>query len=96
MQQIIILLLISITCQAKGPFYDPTVQDLFKRDCITCHGGNTSLPNWLIYNIAFSNRDKIRTRAIDKKDMPLGGKLSDEDYNILKMWLDNGALEKDK
>jgi hypothetical protein len=35
----------------------------------------------------------FKDRVIIKKDMPSGGKLTTEEFNKIKCWLDNGAKE---
>jgi hypothetical protein len=42
------------------------------------------------YTEVFAKKDRIKARAIDKKDMPSSG-LSSSNISILQRWLDQGA-----
>jgi hypothetical protein len=73
--------------------YKTDVNPIITGKCATsgCHdasaAGNVKLTN---YNEVFAKKDRIKARAIDKKDMPSSG-LSSSDISILQRWLDQGA-----
>ncbi len=73
--------------------YISLVKPLIDSKCATsgCHdasaSGNVKLTN---YTEVFAKKDRIKARAIDKKDMPSSG-LSSSNISILQRWLDQGA-----
>lgn len=66
------------------------VKPIFKKSCGKCHPG--AGPDWQIYSVAFAKKDLIYDRVFVKKDMPIGGGLSDNDKKIIGKWLSDGAL----
>jgi uncharacterized membrane protein len=71
--------------------------------CISCHSANptddewTKAPNGVMYDTPqeIKNKvDKIMTRAVRSKNMPLGNKtkMTEEERTILKRWIIQGAV----
>lgn len=67
-------------------FYDKEVLPLLQEKCFSCHNGNP-LPNWTEYNLAVSKLTAINHRILIKKDMPLGGKLTEPELAIMAEWI---------
>jgi mono/diheme cytochrome c family protein len=72
--------------------------------CSRCHNGQSSLPNWMDYKIAFTDRHEIKRRIWDswkgayyKQSMPAGNSqecalITEQERNTLKSWvLEGGA-----
>lgn len=78
------------TAAAGGISY-ADVKPIFAARCTPCHAPGQPQPNWQDYATAFEKKENIRTRLFVKKDMPMGGKLSDDDAKIILAWLDAGA-----
>lgn len=68
------------------------VLPLFQSKCSACHNASSAVPNWMNYTAAAAKTVQLRDRVLVKKNMPLGGKLSDEELSLLEKWLDDGAL----
>lgn len=67
------------------------VQPIFKNRCSKCHQGRM---DWTQYEIAKSRALTIRTRVAVFKNMPpMGNEISDEERELIKKWVDGGALE---
>ncbi|MCM2280032.1 MAG: hypothetical protein NDJ89_18315 [Oligoflexia bacterium] len=73
--------------------YSGQILPLFKKHCSGCHNDDSSIPNWLTYKVAFERRERIYERVVVKKDMPLGGALSDEERELVGRWIRAGAPE---
>lgn len=59
-----------------------------------CHHGKPSL--WMNYETVKAAVDKgtFYDRVIDKKDMPKRKPLPAKEYELIKKWLENGALKQ--
>jgi uncharacterized membrane protein len=79
----------------KNPTYMDDIKPLFQAKCITCHNSTGPFPDWMNYEVVFNKKDAIKNRIVVKKDMPLGGTLTDEERNLIKVWIDKG-LKYDK
>jgi hypothetical protein len=77
--------------------YQEKILPLVKNNCQACHNETTTPPqfNWLDYKIASEHKQDIYNKVFVEKDpakkMPLGGDLSPEDADTLKLWLETGA-----
>ena len=80
---------------STSPTYKKDVKPIIQNRCSICHGGTTSLPNFLDYKTAFKYRDKIRKRVYVEKSMPPGNAtdITDKEREVIKNWVDNGAKE---
>lgn len=77
------------------PTYVDDIKPLFQNKCATCHNSTGPFPDWMNYELVFSKKDAIKDRIVVKKDMPLGGTLTDEERNLIKVWIEKG-LKYDK
>lgn len=69
---------------------------VFDQYCSLCHNENTGdmMPNWGSYEIVQSKKDRIYNRVVVQKTMPPEGMpFSEEAREMLKRWIDNGAVE---
>lgn len=74
--------------------YDDVVRpQVFEKICSLCHNGTNKLPNWLDYNVAYSNKARIYDRVVVRRDMPPsnGSTMTDAERNLVKQWIDAGA-----
>lgn len=75
--------------------YNTAIKPLMQKKCSTCHGQGSAFGNWMEYNQVFLKKDRILNRVVQKKDMPLGGTMTDGERKTFEKWLQEGALEGD-
>jgi uncharacterized membrane protein len=76
--------------------YESVQQIVISKQCLQCHsesGGNKGNLNLETYSSIRNNLNQIMFRVIEKNDMPEGG-LSQADYQLMKLWIESGAPEK--
>lgn len=77
--------------------YDCHIQYIIDKNCATsgCHNSsNEELYHLSTYENVYRMRMDIQKRAIIDKTMPKGGSLSNTEYDDLRDWINQGALEK--
>ena len=87
-----LLALVSLTTTSV-PTFTKDVKPIFDKRCSQCHNENWAEKNWLNYDTAVKNKDKIKDRVINKKDMPPANitEMLDAERNIIKDWLEKGT-----
>jgi uncharacterized membrane protein len=72
--------------------YTKDVKPLIQTHCSQCHNANWPDKNWLDYDIAFKNKDKIKLR-VENQTMPPGNftGISKEERNIIVNWVKQGG-----
>lgn len=67
--------------------------EVFDKYCIACHNETSGpmIPSWNDYNVVFAKKDRIWQRAIVLRNMPIGDPIPEEAYNLLKIWIEQGA-----
>ena len=77
----------------SGTTYTKDAKPIFEKHCSQCHNANWPDKNWLDYETAKKNKDKIKDRAVLQKSMPPGNptNMTDKERDILKQWIDEGA-----
>jgi len=78
----------------KNPTFTNPVQNIFANKCFICHN-KRSMPgkDWTKYEQAYKYRKRIYDRVIIRKDMPKGLTMTNEEREIIKKWIDQGAKE---
>lgn len=71
--------------------YAKDIKPLFEKKCGMCHNASSSIPNWLSYDVAAAKKDVIYTRVVEKKDMPMYAKMSDDERALVGKWVKDGA-----
>lgn len=71
--------------------YKETIKPIFQKRCAQCHNENWKDKNWLDYETAYKNRDKIRYRVWEVKNMPPSGDIPMIERVLIKKWVDKGA-----
>ena len=73
--------------------YIENIQPLFERRCSLCHNGGSTIPNWLVYEVAHNAKDLIRFRVFISKDMPLSNAtgMTEDERALVALWVDSGA-----
>ncbi len=69
---------------------------VFQPKCFSCHsaaGGNSAGLNLESFASASERLSTIRKRAVEQKNMPLGGSLSSDQLATLSAWIDAGGPE---
>lgn len=76
--------------------YESVRQTVIATQCLLCHSasaGNKGNLNLETYSNIKSNLNQIMFRVLEKKDMPEGG-LAESDFQLMKLWIESGAPEK--
>lgn len=84
----------SNTAQASiesGTSYQTSIKSIIEANCATsgCHSGAQS-PNFTSFANIQANAEKIKARTV-AKTMPPSGGLTDQQINLIKCWVDDGA-----
>lgn len=74
--------------------YKEDILPIVEAKCSTCHTSGWAAAYWGDYKTMSQAKDKISFRVLEKKDMPMGGKLSEEELNTIKLWIDIGTPEE--
>jgi len=72
--------------------YKKDALPIFQNRCSQCHNPS-AMPdkNWLEYDIAKSKKALILNRVWIKRDMPMGGNITEDERQIIKNWIEGGA-----
>lgn len=88
---ILLIFMVSLVSRAFGadPTYTKDIQPIFKNRCSKCHD---YLPqfNWQDYDIAYSERDKIKQK-VSSKEMPLGEDMPQSERDFIVEWVNTEA-----
>lgn len=77
-----------------NPTYRGQVRDIFVNRCSMCHGdGKMNPSDWTDYAQAFAKKDLILQRVVVEGTMPMGSPLEDADRELIRRWIDKGAIE---
>lgn len=72
--------------------YTKDIQPIFQDKCVLCH--NSSMPDkdWMNYELAFKNKDKIKKR-LEERTMPPGNvtQMTEEERKLVIQWVDEGG-----
>lgn len=94
---IIVLLLLWLSWNqgvvlAATPSFQKDIRPIFEKRCSMCHNKEVwKERNWLDYDTAVKNKDKILNRVWVMKDMPPSGDIPIDERVIIKKWIDNGV-----
>lgn len=77
----------------SGTSYKASVKSIIEANCATsgCHRGSQS-PNLSSFANIQANAERIKIRTV-AKTMPPSGGLSDQQINLIKCWVDDGAKD---
>ena len=84
-----------VDCNTTPKKFAENVQPLILAKCATANCHNATAANGLIlqnYLQISGAKATINTRAIVEKNMPPSGPLLPAEINIIKCWIENGAL----
>jgi len=72
--------------------YTKDAKPIIEKHCSQCHNANWADKNWMDYDTAFKNRDKIKLR-VGNESMPPGNptEMTKEERKVLIDWVDQGA-----
>jgi len=98
MKNLFLTLLLTLQANAGTPFLDETtisfkkdIRPIFKQACTKCHNGSNKLPDITKYQVAFDLKNEIVARVTSDKTMPMYGKLSESNRELIKLWVEQGA-----
>ncbi len=66
------------------------VKPIIDNNCIECHNGN-QFPDLRNFEGIRNNASRVRAQVVSRR-MPIGGSLSNEEIEIIRCWIDSGAL----
>ena len=76
--------------------FDKDIKPIMNTYCggVFCHHGKPSA--WTKYEIIKKSVDSgiFHERVIEKRNMPKRKPLPEKEYNLIKIWIENGAIEK--
>ena len=87
---------ISYPIKTEKLTFEKDIKPIMNSYCggIFCHHGMPSVwTKYKVVKLALEN-GSFKKEVIDNKTMPKRKKLPEEEYNTLKKWLEEGALEK--
>jgi uncharacterized membrane protein len=72
--------------------YTKDAKPIFKKHCASCHSSSWPDKNWMDYDTAFKNKDKIKLR-VENKTMPPGNitDMTESERNTIIEWVNQGA-----
>ena len=77
------------TLLAATPSFQKDIRPIFEKRCSMCHNNEVwKERNWLDYDTAVKNKDRILNRVWIVKDMPPSGDLSMDERVLIKKWID--------
>lgn len=74
-----------------APSFQKNIKPLVKTYCVMCHAADGPLPDWNDPTIIAQKKQQLWDRVVVKKDMPMGLKMTPEEVEIFKRWLEAGA-----
>jgi uncharacterized membrane protein len=72
--------------------YTTDIKPIFEKRCSQCHNANWADKNWMDYDTAYKNRDKIKLR-VENQTMPPGNStnMTKEERDKVIKWVKEGA-----
>ncbi len=70
--------------------FTASIKSIFDNNCIECHGGNR-FPDLRTHQ-GISNSAEIVKAQVVNRTMPQGGSLTNDQIELIRCWIDNGAL----
>jgi len=80
------------TASSADITYTKDVRPIIQNRCSQCHNQNWPDKNWMDYDIAFKNKDKIKLR-VQNQTMPPGNStgITKEERKTIIDWVDGGG-----
>ncbi len=67
------------------------IQSIINSKCTGCHNGTVQLPDLRTYEAISINAQNIKSQVVSRA-MPQGGSLTNEQIELIRCWVENGAL----
>jgi len=74
-----------------NPTYTQDIKPIFQNRCSRCHD-YLGDKNWQVYQNAYTHRDMIKVKMLDKS-MPPDTSIPQEERDLIVKWIDKGAKE---
>lgn len=71
--------------------FERDIRPIFKDKCSMCHNTGSAIPNWDIYDVSFSLKDRLMNRVVVLKNMPIGTTMTEQERGLLAEWIQLGA-----
>ena len=85
---------VTIAHGATGVSYSSQIKDIITTNCAKsgCHGAGTGSRDWTVFSNVKANAANIKTRT-SNRTMPPDAPLGEGDINLIRCWVDDGALD---
>jgi hypothetical protein len=70
--------------------FSTDVKPIIDNNCVSCHGGSR-FPDVRTYDKIKANASSIKSAIVNRR-MPQGGSLTNAEIEIIRSWVDGGAL----
>lgn len=70
--------------------FSTDVKPIIDNNCVSCHGGSR-FPDVRTYENIKANATRIKNEIVNRR-MPQGGSLTNAEIEIIRSWVDGGAL----
>jgi len=67
-----------------------SIKPIIDNNCVSCHNGG-QFPDLRTFN-GISNNAGIVKQQVVSRSMPLGGSLSNDEIELIRCWVENGAI----
>jgi uncharacterized membrane protein len=86
------ILLLGIVTLSNEKVLFKDIKPILQNRCAQCHSANWPDKNWMDYEVAKKNADKIKLR-LENKTMPPGNgtNITDEERKKVIQWVDGGS-----